>query len=277
MVDLYAAPFVDMIDRMRLEFAQPGGDLRPAGAAVVAARGGRQRARSLGAVPRSRRRHAGRPRLRAAVADGSEPGPLLARRLADHGAQDGPDQRRARRSAGPASTRPTSATTSSGRRSSRSHDSLDQYVQGAMLIHMLRHAPRSLRPAVWRRRLHRHRGRRRSTTCRSATTWPASTRDKVRRFIDGMIDATRERRAAAQSNSAPARRAPRSRLPDAAEPQHHALDVPRLPGRRDRADLRVPAHGDGRPHDRQDEPADARQRAARTPAATTCWATPSSS
>ena len=130
-----------LIQRMRLEFANQQAifDLPARRWWLPAADGGR--AGFVGAVSRSRGGHAGRARVGAAVADGPEPGALLARRRADHGAQDGPGQRRAEDLAGRASTRPTSATTSSGRRSCGSHDSLDQYVQGAMLIHMLRHAP----------------------------------------------------------------------------------------------------------------------------------------
>ena len=58
-----------------------------------------------------------------------------------------------------------------------------------MLIHMLRHAPDVFgRPfgdaSTWPAR-----AAKRSTTCRSATTWPASSRTKVVDFIRGMIDA----------------------------------------------------------------------------------------
>ena len=62
-------------------------------------------------------------------------------------------------------------------------DSLDQYVQGAMLIHMLRHGAGSVRPTVRRRGSQPAAAARRFTTCRSATTWRASDRTKFVDFI----------------------------------------------------------------------------------------------
>ena len=80
MVDLFAAPFVELIDRMRLEFRNQEAifDLPARRWWLPAADGG--------APDLSVRFHdrvagnAGRARLRAAVADGPEPRPLLARR-----------------------------------------------------------------------------------------------------------------------------------------------------------------------------------------------------
>ncbi len=89
---------------------------------------------------------------------------------------------------------------------------------------------------------------------------------KVVDFIRGMIDARES--VDRLRDQIPRWLAPLRDLdyPDRAEPQHHAFDVPRLPGRRDRADLRVPAHRARRPRHREDEPADARPGAARAPA-----------
>ena len=81
MVDLFCAPFVDLIHRMRLEFRNQQAifDL-PAAALVVAARKLPQRPISRSAFtiasPATRR-----PRLGPADADGPKSGPLLARRL----------------------------------------------------------------------------------------------------------------------------------------------------------------------------------------------------
>ena len=70
-----------------------------------------------GAGVRRRAGHAVRSRGRSSFADGPEHRRRLARRRPRDRAQDDPDARRARRSTSPASTSPTRATTSSGRRS----------------------------------------------------------------------------------------------------------------------------------------------------------------
>ena len=136
-------------------------------------------------------------------------------------------------------------------------ESLDQYVQGAMLIHMLRHAPdvfgHPFGDVVDGR--HERRADLRHVDRLRPGRHPNA---EGRRFHSRHDRRPRKRRAAARPDSALARAAARARLSDRAEPQHHALHVPRLPGRRDRADLRVPAHRARRPRDREDESADAR-------------------
>ncbi len=125
-------------------------------------------------------------------------------------------------------------------------DSLDQYVQGAMLIHMLRHAPEVFGNPFGDVSTGRH--QRRTDLRHVDRLRPGRHSDaESRRFHSRHDRRPRKRRAATRSNSPLARSAARARLSHGAEPQHHALHVPRLPGRRDRTNLRVPAHRARRP------------------------------
>ena len=126
----------------------------------------------------------------------------------------------------------------------RVDESLDQYVQGAMLIHMLRHAPNA---SAIRSATRDFAGRRRDVYDMSIGYDLAAfgpTRSGT--SFDGMIDATESVERCPRSDPTATRGPARPRLSDRAQPQHHALDVSRLPGGRDRAHLRVSAHRDGR-------------------------------
>ena len=144
--------------------------------------------------------------------------------------------------------------------------SLDQYVQGAMLIHMLASAPEQfshpfksidMRPDA------------RGTIYDMSIGYDLAgiQSNKVRRFMDGMIDAT-ESIDRLRSSLPPRLRALRELdYPISAQPERDALDISRLPSRRNRENLRVPADRSRCAHRGQDEPADAGQGTSRAPAA----------
>ena len=123
----------------------------------------------------------------------------------------------------------------------RVDESLDQYVQGAMLIHMLRHAPEMFGHPFG------------DVSLAGTTGEPIYDMSigydlagiqstKVVNFIRGMIDARES--VERLRDEIPRWLGPLRELdyPTDAQPQHHAVHVSRLPGRRDRANLHVPAH-----------------------------------
>ena len=91
MVDLFCTPFVDMIQRTRLEFRKQQAifDLP---AQMVQAPGRAGRAGSVGTVSRQDSGECVGAGFRAAVANGAEPRAFVARGREDHGAEDGPGQ-----------------------------------------------------------------------------------------------------------------------------------------------------------------------------------------
>ena len=123
---------------------------------------------------------------------------------------------------------PILATTSNGRKSFALLESLDQYVQGAMLIHMLRHASQVFGNPFGDVSLAETAGELIYDMSVGYDLAGIQT-PKVVAFIRGMIDATPSVERLRRRDSPLAGAAARSGLPDRAQPQHHALHVPRLP------------------------------------------------
>jgi len=188
MVDLYCAPFVDLIDRMRLEFANQGAmfDL-PARRWWLP----KQDAAAPDFSVRFHDRVAGTP-----VGPASGPQTQMAQNLVLSwlaGARI-MELKTVQINDALVIGRPCIDAANVGyniewSQELKVHDSLDQYVQGAMLIHMLRRAPQLFgRPF----------GEVDFSSTAGETIYDMSIgydlagirSDKVRRFIDGMIDAT---------------------------------------------------------------------------------------
>ena len=240
MVDLFCTPFADMIQRMRLEFQNQQAIFDLPARKWYIPPTGPDAPGFVGPVSRSRRWKCLGASLGSAVANGSKPGALVVRRRANHGAQDGSGERRAQ----------DLAAVHRGRERGLQHrmvararvaDSLDQYVQGAMLIHMLRNAPQVFGKPFGNVSL--------AGACGEPIYDMSIGYDlagiqspKVVNFIRGMIDASASVAQITRSNPALARPAARPRLPHRTQPQHYALHVPWLPGRRNRTHLRIPAH-----------------------------------
>ena len=188
MVDLYAAPFVEMIDRMRLEFAKQGAifDLPARRWWLPAADGG-----GPDLSVRFHDRVAGTP-----VGPASGPQSQMAQNLVLSWLAGSRimELKTVQVNDALAIGRPCIDAANVGyniewSQELKVHDSLDQYVQGAMLVHMLRRSPEVF-------------GRPFGNVDFGGTTGEtiydmsigyelAGIRsDKVRRFIDGMIDAT---------------------------------------------------------------------------------------
>ena len=193
MVDLYAAPFVELIDRMRLEFAQQAAifDLPARRWWLPAADGG-----GPDLSVRFHDRVAGTP-----VGPASGPQSQMAQNVVLSWLAGSRIMELKTVQINDALTigRPCIDATNVGYNIEWSQelkvdDSLDQYVQGAMLVHMLRRAPEVFgRPfgEVDFSDVHSC-GRAGETIYDMSIGYDLAgiRSDKVRRFIDGMIDAT---------------------------------------------------------------------------------------
>ena len=175
MVDLFCTPFVDMIQRMRLEFRNQQSHFRSAGPQVVSCRRPRPDAPICRCVftielPEMRR---GRPRARRSqMAQNLVLSWLAGGRIMELKTVQVNDELKISR---PCIDAANIGYNIEWSQELRVADSLDQYVQGAMLIHMLRHAPEVFGNPFGDVSL-AGTAANRFTTCRSATTWPAFKR-----------------------------------------------------------------------------------------------------